>query len=220
MATPNNDDSMAEPLQCAKKEFKLSYMQQSLWLTQQLAVNSAAYNVPLAIHINSTLDRSLLRRALQDLINRHSALRTIFTSDTDEPRQVIKSEQEVAFEELEMEGSFIDKTLSEFAYRTFDLSCGPLFRAALLTDSDSKGGDILLMVAHHLVVDGRSMWLMLEEVLTFYQSHAAQSSEAALKPLSSDYAGFVKWQLSAFDGADTNDHWNYWNEQLAEGTLR
>ncbi|HAI15724.1 MAG TPA: hypothetical protein DCM12_04525 [Gammaproteobacteria bacterium] len=215
MATPNNDDSMAEPLQCAKKEFKLSYMQQSLWLTQQLAVNSAAYNVPLAIHINSTLDRSLLRRALQDLINRHSALRTIFTSDTDEPRQVIKSEQEVAFEELEMEGSFIDKTLSEFAYRTFDLSCGPLFRAALLTDSDSKGGDILLMVAHHLVVDGRSMWLMLEEVLTFYQSHAAQSSEAALKPLSSDYAGFVKWQLSAFDGADTNDHWNYWNEQLA-----
>ncbi|WP_164021935.1 condensation domain-containing protein, partial [Pyxidicoccus trucidator] len=67
----------------------LSFAQQRLWFLDQLRPGDASYNIPAALRIEGALDVEALRRAFEELVRRHEALRTTLSTLQGSPQQLI-----------------------------------------------------------------------------------------------------------------------------------
>ena len=198
-----------------EQEYPLSATQQALWLLQQMAPESTAYNVAVAMRASSSLDASIVRQTLAALIQRHDALRTTFELRDDQPMQIVHGAADLLFEvidcfgcdELELRRQLVDR-----AHRPFDLSNGPVVRACLFQVGPAES--IFMLNAHHLVVDGWSCWLLLREFRQLYT--ADRNAETA--PLSAPqtrYADFVRWQQELLLSPAGERMWSYWQRELS-----
>src|SRR5437762_3091263 len=68
----------------------VSYAQQRLWFLDQLAPGDPSYNMPSALRLRGRLDAGALGRALDEVVRRHEALRTVFPSVDGQPRQAVQ----------------------------------------------------------------------------------------------------------------------------------
>ncbi|HEU4559522.1 MAG TPA: condensation domain-containing protein, partial [Longimicrobium sp.] len=147
----------------------LSFAQERLWFLDRLEPGSAAYNIPAALRLTGALDGRALERALGEIVRRHEALRTVFADADGSPVQVIEPfgglalpvEDLSALGEADREAAVARRTADE-ARRPFDLSAGPLFRAALLRLGEEE--HVLLLSMHHIVSDGWSMGVFFREL--------------------------------------------------------
>lgn len=192
-------------------EYPLSVGQQALWFLTQLSPESTAYNIARALRIKSALDVPTFKRALQTLITRHASLRTRFFSRDGTPFQRVQEESEAVFEEEEAD-SYLQERLVEKAHIHFDLERGPLLRVHLFKRSDSEF--VLLLVAHHIVVDFWSLELFLNELCEVYAA-LKEGRAAKLNPLRAQYEDFVRWQAELLHGPEGERLRRYWRRQLS-----
>ena len=182
---------------------------------QQVLPGSAVYHIALAIRIFPPLDVSALRAALQTIVDRHDALRTVFRMDADEALvQEVCACGPVRFETIDTTGfsaDEIDARVTAAFRQPFDLAAGPLFRSHLFTNrADSH---LLLVTAHHLVFDALSLGRVITELLELYRS--ARSGEGnPLIPIKAGYRDFVEWQQQMLAGPEGEAHLAFWREQL------
>ena len=202
-------------------ELPLSFAQQRLWFLDQLEPHSAAYNVPEVIRTTGRLDISALNRALQTMIERHEILRTTFKMDSGgDPMVTIASRLELRFEPIDLRWIAEDEPREVCAkemvetelQRPFDLATGPLIRATLirLTDEDQ----IILFVIHHIVTDGWSSSILVDELTALYTAYAAGKG-SPLAPLPLQYLDFAVWQRNWLQGEPLEEIASYWCQQLA-----
>jgi hypothetical protein len=192
----------------------LSYGQRALWFLHQREPESTAYNVAFAGRVLSEVDAPALRQAFQWLLDRHPALRTRYGLEQGLPAQWIEPEREVSF------GSHDAAGLSDAALRQrveaaygepFDLARGPLMRVHLFTRSETD--HVLLLVAHHIAVDGWSLFLLLDELRSLYP--AARSGSLSPLPLpAAEVADHVRWQEELLASPEGERLWAYWSRQL------
>ncbi|GAA3115610.1 hypothetical protein GCM10017687_31150 [Streptomyces echinatus] len=111
----------------------LSHAQQRLWFLNRLEGPNATYNMPALLRLTGELDRTALVAALQDLIDRHEPLRTVFVSHDDVPGQRILAPGEARLEAAvtEVGPQELDGELAELAGRAFDLEAEIPIRARL-----------------------------------------------------------------------------------------
>ncbi|MBV9791223.1 MAG: amino acid adenylation domain-containing protein, partial [Chloroflexi bacterium] len=119
--------------------FPCSFAQQRLWFIDQLAPNSPAYNIFVALRLTGSLDGSALQRSFDTLIERHESLRTVFALVDGAPMQVIRPPQPIAITTLDLRAlpaaereALAQQRTAEEAYTPFDLAQGPLLRVLLL----------------------------------------------------------------------------------------
>ncbi|WP_224360638.1 non-ribosomal peptide synthetase [Hyalangium versicolor] len=195
--------------------FPLSPGQQGLWFLCRNTPEDPAYNVAFAARSTTTLDIDVLRRSLEALVRRHPSLRTIFREQEGQPVQEVLSTQPLHFEQVPVQGQD-EETLRRSATaalkRPFDLERGPLLRVTLFSRSPSE--HILLLAMHHLVCDGWSYWLMLDELVRLYAAGGDELS-AGLTPLAHTYEDFVRWKAGQLAGPEGERLWSYWRQQLA-----
>ncbi len=202
-------------------EGPLSYGQRALWFLWQLEPESAAYNVASAVRITAELDAAALQRAFQTLVDRHPALRTVFTLRDGEPAQVIQPHSSVAFS-VEDAGAWPEDILHERlvneAQRPFNLEQGPLFRINVFICSTQNY--VVLLAMHHIISDLWSLAVLLREVGQLYQ--AEKSGQAiALKQSALNYTDYARWQLeqlASVASAEAQSQWDYWKKTLGNGT--
>ena len=154
-----------------------------------------------------------LRRSVQALVDRRPILRTTYEDGPAEPIQIARGRYEVALDVIDSSGSTEDQLQAqvERCYRQpFDLKSGPIFRAALFTRSASE--HVLLLAVHHIAADEWSVWLMLEELGTLYEVHAA--GRPAALPRVETYAHFVRWQRQMLESPEGQRLKEYWQRQL------
>jgi acyl-CoA synthetase (AMP-forming)/AMP-acid ligase II/acyl carrier protein len=195
-------------------EFPLSYMQRSFWLIHQLAWASPAYNVAFAVRILSELDFDCFHLALREVIERHSCLRSIFQTRNGVPVQVVQMRSEFRFERIDAAGwnrRRLDQEIAGFAYQPLDLESGPVFRATLFERSACDY--VFLMTAHHIVMDGWSLWIVLDELMALYRARKS-GIDARLPTPPADYAEFVRWQEETLAGPEGDKLWSYWQSEL------
>ena len=201
------------PIQSA--EFPLSVGQQALWFLAQLSPKSTAYNIARAVRIKSALDISAFKRALQTLIARHASLRTLFSSQDGRPSQHVQEQLELGFEgedAADWSDSYLQERLVEKAHIPFDLERGPLLRVRLFKRSDREY--VLLLIAHHIVVDFWSLEILLDELCEVYAA-LKEGRPAKLNPIRAQYEDFVRWQKELLEGHEGEWLWRYWRRQLA-----
>lgn len=174
-----------------------SFAQRRLWFLDRLEPGSSAYNVPLAVRLRGPLDADALAAAIDAVVARHDVLRTTFTEVDGEPVQRVTDERTVRLCHVDAAcAADVASWIASESYRPFDLGEGPLLRCTLLAEDTDR--HVLLLVAHHTVVDGWSLGLLLRELDEHYR--ACRSGRAPDVPrLSTQYAGFTLWQRQRSD---------------------
>jgi amino acid adenylation domain-containing protein/non-ribosomal peptide synthase protein (TIGR01720 family) len=199
----------------SENEYPLSHGQRGLWFLHNFAPESAAYNIARAVKIRAALDIAALRRAFSVLLERHAALRTTFATSRGRPIQRVADRVDLDFRQeyaRHWTEAQLDERLTAESERSFDLERGPLLRINLFTRSSDE--HILLLAAHHIIVDFWSLALLMQELGLCYE--AEQSGvRAALPELSSSYSAFVRWQKELVSSEEGEKHWAYWHSQLS-----
>ncbi|MFL9458803.1 amino acid adenylation domain-containing protein [Tolypothrix bouteillei VB521301_2] len=154
-------------------ELPLSFAQQRLWFLDQLEPNKASYNVPAALRLQGTLNVAALEQSLIEMIHRHESLRTNFITVNGQATQLIHSNpnwkvsvvdlQQLASSEQERESQQLAQLQ---ASEPFDLGTEALIRATLVVLSQRE--HVLLLCMHHIVCDGWSVSIFVEELTALY----------------------------------------------------
>jgi amino acid adenylation domain-containing protein/non-ribosomal peptide synthase protein (TIGR01720 family) len=193
----------------------LSHGQQALWFLQQLAPESAAYNIASALRIKAEPDEAALRSAFQSLVERHAALRTTFSAVQGSPVQRLHEEAKASFETVDAslwDDVVLAGRLRDEAHLPFDLEHGPLLRVVLFRRADDE--QVLLVVAHHIVVDFWSLAILMRELGVLYRA-ATHGTPATLESHTSNYVDYVRWQQRLLAGEAGERLAAFWRKQLA-----
>ena len=221
-------------------QLPLSFAQQRLWFLNELEGPSATYNMPGGVRMIGKLNIAAFEAALTEIVRRHEVLRTSFPLVNGQVEQQIHPPQPIklpiveAFKPSEAE---IERLASEEAQRPFDLAKGPLLRLTLLRLSEEE--HVLLVTMHHIVSDGWSISIFIQELATLYKAqvpvtphmtgtlagtlpelpvthHMTGTLAGILPELPIQYADFAAWQRNWLKGEVLERQLNYWREQLAD----
>jgi amino acid adenylation domain-containing protein/non-ribosomal peptide synthase protein (TIGR01720 family) len=210
-------------------ELPLSYAQTRLWFIDQLNLNSASYNISIALHLQGNLNVAALEQSFIEIIHRHEALRTNFITVDGKASQIIHTatnwtvsvvglrhlstdEKEIAAKEI----------VQQQAIAPFDLYHQVLLRATLVVLDETE--QVLIVCMHHIVSDGWSMGVFVEELAALYNAYSegkaslrdATRSLLPLVPLPIQYADFALWQRNWLQGDVLQSQLSYWQQQLKD----
>ncbi|MBL1075305.1 AMP-binding protein [Nocardia sp. 2] len=213
-------ESTAARLAPTEERPPLSPAQQRLWAQNRLDPKSAARNIPMAVRLTGRLDLPALRRAAEDVLQRHEVLRTRYPeSEPGVPYQEILSVDEVLPDGLVVERSAdIGGRVAELISTGFDVTTQVPVRVRLLT-GDDRNDYLLIVVAHHICADRAAMNPLARDLMTAYRARLAGDAPD-WAPLATQYADFAKRQRAIL-GSDEDENSlaarqsAYWRERLA-----
>ncbi|MBK5530550.1 non-ribosomal peptide synthetase [Pseudomonas sp. TH06] len=198
----------------------LSYAQQRMWFLWQLDPHSGAYNLPGAVRLSGRLNLSALEQAFAALVARHETLRTVFQRQADDSLlQVpatatldIRHEDFSALPATEREEAVV-RAAEQQSVLPFDLAVGPLLRVTLLKLAGQE--HVLLLTLHHIVSDGWSMNVLIDEFIRCYDAFDA-GQPPALAALPVQYSDYALWQRRWLEAGEQARQLEYWQAQLGD----
>ncbi len=196
----------------------LSFAQQRLWFLVQLEGQSAAYNMPAALHLKGELDHAALERTMDTLIKRHDSLRMCFPEVYGEATvEIIDEYNPLTFTDLsglsgdEQESQKL-LLIESHAQVQFDITSGPLLSLHLVKLSNEE--HVLLFNMHHIISDGWSIGVLIREWSELYSAYH-RDREAELLELSIQYTDYAVWQRNWLRGEVLDRQCLYWQEKLS-----
>lgn len=197
----------------------LSFEQQRLYFFEQLVPGSALYNIPLAIRLKGALNLPVLEQSLQAIAQRHEILRSQFVSQAGQAVQRVQPTVDLAVVVVDLQGSSpaeqidaVQQHLIETAQQSFQINQAPLLRLKLLRLNATE--HVLVCVLHHLIADGWSRGVLMQELGTLYRAGIAGQA-ASLPELPIQYGDFALWQQQHSQSPAFQQHLQYWQQQLA-----
>lgn len=198
-------------------EVPLSLNQKRLWIEQMLQEDSA-YNEVSAWKLKGVLYVETLHYCIQQIVDRHEILRTIFSVENEEPVQQVVDKVDVSI--LETDLSRMSKIKKQEAIKNawikesthvYELDELPLFRLVLMKLDINEY--VLIFAAHHIIFDGWSNSIFTQELAALYKNRISGSS-TTLPPLDIQYADFAIWQLNNIQQADIDQQLEFWKAEL------
>ncbi|MBY9077396.1 amino acid adenylation domain-containing protein [Paenibacillus sp. HN-1] len=186
--------------------YPVSSAQQRIYYLQQLDTASTAYNLVSAMELQGTIHLEQIQATLSKLIQRHDSLRTVFPCVDGVIYQKIHGEQPFNIDLLNSQeiseegiGRIIDNYNS-----SFDLSSGPLIKAGCIQMAADRL--ILLVIIHHIIADGISVQILIDEFMQLY-------GDAVLPKPEIQYKDYAVWQNNRMNELDAQR--SYWLQRLA-----
>ncbi len=209
------------PLADRSARLPLSHAQQRLWFLSKLTSRPGVYNIAGALRLRGALHAAALERSVEALVKRHEALRTTFHEHDGRGVQVIHASVAVGVDQVDLRGTPGKEAREAEARalaaaeteRPFDLETGPLLRVTLVRLGESE--HVLLMTMHHIVSDGWSMNVVIEEIATLYEAFS-EGREGDLRALPIQYADYAAWQRSRPATEEQARQLAYWKETLGD----
>ncbi|WP_158664903.1 non-ribosomal peptide synthetase [Pseudomonas sp. SWI44] len=196
----------------ASQPLLLSYAQERLWFLWQLDPQGSAYTMSSVLRLQGALDGDALQAAFDELVARHESLRTRFTEVDGQAVQLVDAHARILVEQQTVvDPAGVAELVEAYGQQPFDLRQGPLLRVKLLRVDDQQ--HVLSLVQHHIVSDGWSMRIMIDELITLYRARVT-GTPAVLAPLPVQYADYALWQRSWMDAGERDRQQAYWQRQL------
>ena len=181
------------------------------------------YNQAVMVTVNSETQPELLTQALQALVGHHDGLRSRFFCEAGTWQQVIQNPDAVtvAFDECDLSHLPADAQTAALATAANDwqaslhLSAGPLWRAVRVRLGER--GDRLLLIAHHLIVDGVSWRILLADLATAYRQLAA-GNEVLLPPKTHSIQAWAQQLVALAQSGYFEAERSYWRDMCAPTT--
>lgn len=157
-----------------QEEYPVSFGQRRLWILHQMQDNPVAYNMYEAYTFAKELHVDNFKKALDGLLERHAAFRTVFTAKNGTAFQSFTKTKSFVLTTIDLKNQKdADKKalehIEEYKLIPFDLEKGPLARALLIQISPQK--QIFLFVMHHIISDGWSVRLIVQDLLKTYYAY-------------------------------------------------
>lgn len=194
--------------------YEISSAQRRMFVLNRIEGTGTAYNLPGVVQIYGNLCKERFEEAFKELVRRHESLRTSFELVNEKPVQVVHEKAELDLEYEEASENSIQALIKEFV-RPFDLRIAPLLRVKLvkLTKEDDEQEDrhILMYDMHHIISDGVSRKIMVDEFISLYKGEQ-------LKPLRVQYKDFAAWQNRLFESEEIKKQEKYWKKRF-EGDI-
>ena len=186
-----------------------SFAQSRLWFLRQLNPDDTRHNLVLHLSLQGPLDIETLALRLNNLVIRHSVLRTVYRDSIDGPQQQVLPATDVPLtwhdlrdqSESQQQQALSDNLANEHA-TPVELETGPLLRAQLLSRNDQQHD--LLLTLHHIAFDGRSAQVLLAEL-----------AGAADAELPVQYLDFAQWEATHWSEQRIATEQGFWREHLA-----
>jgi amino acid adenylation domain-containing protein len=194
----------------------VSFAQQRLWFLANLDPDDPTYNLDMAVRLTGRLEIETMRRALEAVIHRHDALRTVFPADgvaevQPPARFVLECVDHSRLPREQREALCREEAIRE-AHLPFDLARGPLLRARLLVMGPTD--HVLLLNMHHIVSDGWSLGVLTRELAQLYSAFVS-GRPLELPPLPIQYSDFARWQRARLRGELLQAEIDWWVGHLA-----
>jgi amino acid adenylation domain-containing protein len=185
----------------------LSPYEASFWGFERLG-GAAANIVPILLRHAGVIDHHRLARALRDCFDRHPGLRS-FLPDSSQGRMATAPPLGCPLESLDyrhlphaLARREADRAVALRSAQPFDLTLPPLARACVIQVSDQEA--LVLLAAHHIVLDGWSAEILLDDLIRTYDGGGAEEPLAS----SDDYAAWAQQWLTPSRGRTLYDHWH------------
>ncbi len=200
------------------QEIPLSFAQQRLWFLDQLHGGSSAYMFPMGLHLSGPLNRKALEQSLVELVRRHEILRTTFIAQSGQPVQVVHAQGSLSFPFVDMRAIASEECAQEIhrlniqeVLKPRNLAEGPLLNTYLVQLDAQQY--TLLLILHHLIGDGWSLTICLDELSKLYAAFSA-GLPSSLPDLPIQYADFAMWQQKRSQEQSVKKQLDYWVKQL------
>ncbi len=194
--------------------------QERFWGLDRLQPGNPTWAVPVRFRLQGALNVEFVRRAFNQIVQRHEALRTTFSVVDGQPVQVIRPTLRIDVPVTDLRhlakaerDAEMDRLSFQEARRGFDLSVGPLFRASLLRVEENE--HVLLVTPHHSVADYWSIGLISNELGALYEAYSRRS-EPVLPELRVQYGDYSIWQREQAEGSVVQGELAYWKNQLKD----
>ncbi len=194
------------------KTYPLSFSQERLWFLDQYEENSNTYHMPGLLRFKGKLDREVLKQTLAEIVKRHEALRTSFITKDEENFQSINPVESIVLEEVSLNGQDLNTLIAKELERPFNLASDPLLRTILFSKNETES--YLFVNMHHIITDGWSIGLLIQELVTFYAAYK-NGQNAAMPPLEIQYGDYAVWQKEYLSGEVLKEKLDYWEKTLA-----
>jgi amino acid adenylation domain-containing protein len=203
-------------------DYPVSSAQKRLWILSQMEEANAAYNVPMICTFDGDLKITELENAFRVLIARHESLRTVFRENNKgDIRQLVHAAGSIRFSihgnDLQHHpsgGEEVHTMVQGIISKPFVLSEGPLLTAHLLQVAQQQY--VFVCVMHHIISDGWSAGVMMNELLTVYNA-GIRGQQHPLMPLRIQYKDYAAWQNDQLSGEKLRQHRQYWLQQFEDG---
>ncbi|WBW95744.1 non-ribosomal peptide synthetase [Oceanirhabdus sp. W0125-5] len=197
----NSSENLYKTIEKAEEKdyYETSSAQKRLYTLQMFEKESTAYNMPVVYELDGEIDKERIENTFKKLVERHDALKTYFQAREGEIIQKIDSEYEfkMLFRKTDEKESI--NLVTNFI-RAFNLENAPLFRAEII---ESKEKNYLLIDMHHIISDGVSMSILINEFIILYNG-------VELEPLRIQYKDFAEWQNKFLKSDEIKKQEDYW----------
>ena len=199
-----------------KEYYPLSHSQKRLWMLHEFSEVKAAYNVPRAYLLKGNFNRKAINKAFAYIFNKHEILRTTFKEVKGEPKQFITPINEfktpITFEDLKIEEVAIEKFIANLSNLPFNLSEGPLVSVKVYKKNETE--HILFLNLHHIISDGWSATILLNELCEYYNAIVAKEDFKVIE-LPIQYKDYSVWQKEQFENESFQKHKAFWANKLS-----
>ncbi|WP_010099284.1 non-ribosomal peptide synthetase [Ornithinibacillus scapharcae] len=200
-----------------EKGIPLSDAQKRMWFLYRMESDSAYYNMPISLKIIGDLDYRAFTESIQEVNKRHDSLRTVFRESKNiDPVQVVLKDLKCTINILDFDENRSEQDimnyLTEKSMEPFKLETGPLIRVHLVKSNPNE--HVLLIVQHHIISDGWSLRIMMDELFAIYHQIISNMPIQLEQPVY-QYADYVNWQQNRYTEEQINQQLQYWKEQLS-----
>ena len=201
----SNQTSMKHIEKAIKKSYyPLSSSQKSMFYAAQMDKSSTVYNVSCGFLTDAILDANKIKSTFEKIIKLQSSFRTSFSIINGVPCQVVLDD--VPFDiEIYYDKEINKQSIIDNFAKPFDLSNAPLLRVAVYYFDNEK--TMILVDSHHIVMDGSSLYIMMDEFCNIYQGND-------VKPLDIEYIDYAVSEDDFVNSDKITDIENYWLSKI------
>src|SRR5215510_4906007 len=201
--------------------FPLSPAQRRMWLADRSSPGNAAYNNAFRWSVEGPLEVGILERAFNEIIRRHDILRASFSQVGSAPLHVIAGNESLRIAVADLRRlpppdreREMDRLCQQEARGGFDLETGPLIRVGLIQMDRAR--HVLMLTMHHLVSDGWSVRVIVDELRKIYSSYR-EGRQSPLPELTVQYRDYVASQLQQHEqDEEAIGQLQYWTTRLRD----
>lgn len=192
----------------------LSYSQERLWFIHRLS-GSVHYHMPFIQGFTKDLNIEALEYAFNEVVNRHTVLRTTYQEKNGIPYQTLLEKNRWSLEIFDNKDTRNKEDLaaivSDEIHRPFNLEKDHMLRVSIYNRGTK--GYLLVLIIHHIASDGWSHNILVNEVLAFYHAYIT-GKKANVKAISLQYLDYAFWQRSYLESNHLQKQLSYWEQKL------
>ncbi|MEQ1965382.1 amino acid adenylation domain-containing protein, partial [Xenorhabdus khoisanae] len=206
----------------ALEHYPLSFAQERMLFIEQFEQGTNAYHIPYLVELDNDACLPLLETAINRLVERHSVMKMVYPNNDKGQiyQQMLGDNLIIKSQSCGDIGTLLSMVHAEIA-TPFDLATEPSLRLChyhlinnQLNDKQVIDKHYLLMLWHHIAIDGWSIDIFMDELAEIYHS-LSEGRDSQLAPLDITYGDYAAWQREYLQGEVRERQLAYWQQSLA-----